>query len=55
MNVVPAQILTDKGSNFLNEIFKNTCRMLRIKKIQTTALYPESNGGLKRSHRVVED
>ena len=29
--------------------------MLRIRKIQTTAFHPESNGGLERSHRVLAE
>ena len=49
----PAQILTDQGSDFLSDIYKNTCKLLKIKKIQTTAFYPESNGSLERSHRVL--
>ena len=51
----PAQILTDQGSNFLSELFKNTCKLLKIKKIQTTALHSESNGDLERSHRVLAE
>jgi hypothetical protein len=51
----PAKILTDQGSNFLSNLFKNTCKLLRIKKIQTTAFHPESNGGLERSHRVLAE
>jgi hypothetical protein len=51
----PAQILTEQGSNFLSELFKNACKLLRIKKIQTTAFHPESNGGLKRSHKVLAE
>jgi hypothetical protein len=51
----PAQILTDQGSNFLSDMFKNMCRMLRIRKVQTTAFHPESNGGLERSHRVLAE
>jgi transposase InsO family protein len=51
----PAQILTDQGSNFLSDLFKNMCRMLRIRKIQTTAFHSESNGGLERSHRVLAE
>jgi len=43
----PAQILTDQGSNFLSELFRNTCRLLRIENIQTTAFHPESNGASK--------
>jgi len=51
----PAQILTDQGSNFLSNLFKNMCKMLRTRKIQTTAFHPESNGGLERSHRVLAE
>jgi hypothetical protein len=49
----PRHLLTDQGTNFLSDLFKSTCRMLKIKKIQTTAWRPESNGGLERSHRVL--
>jgi hypothetical protein len=51
----PANILTDQGSYFLSEVFKNTCKMLRIKKLQTTPFHPESNGSLERSHRVLKE
>ena len=50
-----AQILTDQGSNFLSDLFKNTCKLLKIKTIQTTAFHPESNGSLERSHRVLAE
>jgi len=36
----PAQILTDQGSNFLRDLFVSMCKLLRIKKIQTTAFTP---------------
>jgi transposase InsO family protein len=49
----PGQVLTDSGANFLSDLFKNTCRLLKIKKLQTTAFRPESNGSLERSHRVL--
>ena len=51
----PAEVLTDQGSNFLSDLFKSTCRLLKIKKIQTTAFHPESNGSLERSHRVLAE
>jgi hypothetical protein len=51
----PKQILTDQGANFLSDLFKNLCKLLRIKKLQTTAFRPESNGGLERSHRVLTE
>jgi hypothetical protein len=36
----PAQFLTDQCSNFLSALFQNTCKLLKIKKIQTTAFVP---------------
>ena len=51
----PAQILTDQGSNFLSDLFKSMCKLLKIKKIQTTAFHPESNGSLERNHRVLTE
>ncbi|KAM0730356.1 Retrovirus-related Pol polyprotein from transposon 412 [Formica fusca] len=52
---IPEKILTDQDTNFLSEIFKNTCKLLKINKIQTTAYYPESNGALERSHRTLAE
>lgn len=49
----PISILTDQGSNFLSEVFKSVCKLLRIKKLQTTAFHPESNGSLERSHHTL--
>ena len=51
----PTQILTDQDSNFLNDLFKSMCKLLRFEKIQTTAFHPESNGSLERSHRVLRE
>jgi hypothetical protein len=42
----PKQVLTDQGANFLSDIFKNVCKLLKIKKLQTTAFRPESDGSL---------
>ena len=43
---------TDQGANFVSEVFKNTCKLLKIKKIQS-AFQPESQGSIERSHRVL--
>ena len=51
----PLTVLTDQGANFLSEIFKETCKILKIKKIQTTAFHPQSNGALERSHRTLTE
>jgi hypothetical protein len=52
-SIVPEVVLTVQGSNFLSELFQNTCKLLRNKKIRTTAFHPESNGGLERGHMVL--
>jgi len=52
---MPEKIMTDQGTNFTSEMFKNTCKLLKIEKIQTTAYYPESNGALERSHRTLAE
>jgi len=50
----PPRILqTDQGASFISEVLKNTCIILGIKKIQSTAFHPESLGSIERSHRVL--
>jgi hypothetical protein len=51
-----SQILqTDQGANFISEVFKNTCKILKIKKIQSTAFHLESQESIERSHRVLTE
>ncbi|KAM0735324.1 Transposon Ty3-I Gag-Pol polyprotein [Formica fusca] len=52
---IPDKVLTDQGTNFLSDMFKNMCKLLKIEKIQTTAYHPESNGALERSHRTLAE
>ena len=52
---IPDRILTDQGTNFLSEIFKDVCKLLKIEKIQTSAYHPESNGALERTHRTLTE
>lgn len=51
----PKKLLTNQGSIFLSEVFRNTCKLLKIKKLQMTQFHPETNGSLKRSHRVLKE
>jgi transposase InsO family protein len=46
---------TDQVSKFISEVFRTTCKNLKIKKIQSTAFYPESQGSIERSHRVLAE
>lgn len=44
-------VLADQGQNFLSEVFKDTCKLLKNHKIQTSGYRSQSNGSLERSHR----
>jgi len=32
---IPEEILTDQGTNFTSDMFKNVCKLLKINKVQT--------------------
>ena len=51
----PRILQTDQGTDFNSEVFKSACRILGIKKIQSTAFHPESQGSNERSHRVLAE
>jgi hypothetical protein len=51
----PSIVHTDQGANFVNEVFKNTCKLLKIKKIQSTVFHLESQGSIERRHRVLTE
>ena len=42
------------GFKFSKWFFKNSCELLRIKKIQSTAFHRETQGSLEKNHRVCE-
>ena len=47
---IPRELLTDQGSVFTGTLAKQVCELLSIKKLQTTAYHPQSNGILERWH-----
>jgi hypothetical protein len=48
-------ILTDQGTEFLSNTFKEVCKLLKINKINTSPFHPQSNGSLERSHRTLAE
>jgi transposase InsO family protein len=50
----PSVVHTDQGANFVSEMFKHL-KLMRIKKIQSTAFHPEPQGSLERSDRVLAE
>lgn len=52
---LPSIIVTDQGRNFISNLFKQVCKLLKIEKLNCTAYHPQSNGALERSHRTLGD
>lgn len=51
----PKIVLTDQGANFTSKIFKKTCKLFGIKKLQTSPYHPQTNGALERHHKPLVD
>lgn len=49
----PAEIITDRGANFLSEIFTRLCEQMQAEKINTTAYHPQANGANERMHATL--
>ena len=45
---VPMKILTDQGSQFRSNLLKELCKLLKIKKVETTAYHPQCDGQTER-------
>ena len=41
---LPGIIVTDNGTNFVNDPFKGWCEKLKIKQINTAVAHPQANG-----------
>ena len=46
-------MMSDQGREFCNDILKEMCYYLNIKKIRTTPYHPQSNGAVERVHQVL--
>jgi len=49
----PIQILTDQGTNFDGNLFRELCRLLDIDKVRTSSYHPSGNGLIERFHRTL--
>jgi len=48
-------LITDRGRQFTSPFFRETCKILRIRKVRTSAYHAMSNGMVERFHRVHHD
>ena len=52
---IPAQILTDLGSNFQSESMEALCKQLGIKQLRTTAYHPQTDGAVEKFNKTLGD
>ena len=50
---VPTQLLSDRGAAFLSQLMKGVCEVLGVKKINTTAYHPQTDGLVERFNRTL--
>ena len=50
---IPSVLVSDQGTEFLSRILAETCKLLKIKKCNTSPYHPQANGALERSHRTL--
>ena len=48
-------LITDQGRSFTSAFFQETCRILKVRKVRTSAYHAMSNGMVERFHRVLHD
>ena len=51
----PTHILSDRGSQFTSHVFNHFMDLLHIKRQQTTAYHPMTNGRIERYHRYLKE
>ena len=48
-----ARLLSDRGANFMSSVIDKMCKILGVKKLQTTSYYPQTNGLVERLHQTI--
>ena len=51
---IPKQLHSDQGTDFMSNVFKETCRLLGITQTRTTPWRPQSDGMVERMNRTLE-
>ncbi|CAK1589486.1 unnamed protein product [Parnassius mnemosyne] len=51
----PKTILTDLGTCFTSDLFKELTQILKVKALFTTPYHPQTNGALERSHATLKE
>jgi transposase InsO family protein len=46
----PETISSDKGANFMSELFQEMCKLLNVKRINSTSFNPQMQGKVEKFH-----
>ena len=49
---IPLHVITDRGSQFESELFKELSTLVGFHRLRTTAYHPQANGMVERMHRT---
>jgi len=52
---VPKKLLTDRGASFTSALIKETCKLLKIQKLQTSSYHTQAYGVCERMHKLLID
>ena len=47
------RLISNHGANFMSNIIGEMCKLLSVKKQQTTPYHPQTNGLVERSHQTI--
>ena len=49
----PAELLSDRGANFLSELVGEVCKQLQIRKVNTSGYHPQTNGLVEKMNSTL--
>lgn len=50
---ISKEVATDQGTEFMNSTMNSVCKLLKVKKLESTAYHHESIGALENSHKLL--
>ena len=51
----PEHLLSDRGANFLSELMQEVCKLLSIKKVNTSGYHPQSDGLVEKFNSTLRE
>ena len=55
MEYIPTELWSDRGPSFLSRLLADVCQVLGVKKVNTTAYHPQTDGLVEWFNRTFTD